>query len=173
MTVNRGILLFSLFLAFLLAACTRTKATDPFPNITLPAHPKAINPETQYDSPAKGAKAVVYKVNMPFPAEEITAFYDIEFKKIGYERFTEDGGATFEWENFNPKTGQWEKTATIPARYTAVWVDPKRSIRIWVYIAYKYDGMNEDWKVKPIVSINMAKFFDLRDNRPPESAKQK
>lgn len=173
MKFNHRILLISFALLIQFIAYSWAKGADPFPNVTLPVHPKAINPESRIDSPAQGAKATVYTINMAFPAKDLTAFYDIELKKMGYVRFTEDGGGTFQWENFNPKTGEWKKTSTVPARYTAVWVDPKRSIRIWLYMAYKYDSMNKDWKEKPLVSINMAKFFDLRDIRSSETTQHK
>jgi len=162
MKINHGILLILVTLLIQSVAYSSAAEKDPFPNVTLPIHPKAIDPESQINSPAEGAKSVAYKINMPFPAAEITAFYDREFTKIGYRRYTEDGGGTFQWENFNPKSGQWEKTASVPARYTAVWVDPKHSVRIWLYIAYKYDGKDKSWKDHPIVSVNMAKFFKLQ-----------
>ncbi len=145
------------YLAF--GACTT--GGDPFPGITLPGHPEAINPKIYTNLPVEGAKSVVYKVSMAFPAERLTSFYDNEMKKMGYEPFTEDELASFQWEDFNAETGEWELTRKIPARYTASWVDSQRKTRIWLYVAYKYDGMNKDWKVNPLASYNMAKYFSL------------
>ncbi len=141
-------------------ACTR----DPFPNITLPVHPKAINPEFENNAPFKGAKAVAYKIRMPFPAQELTTFYDTELQKMGYERVSADTVFTFQWMNFNYKSGDWKKTTTVEeARYTAAWVDHQKTNKIWLYIAYRYDGANADWNITPLVSISIAKAADFKE----------
>ena len=121
-------------------ACTR----DPFPNITLPVHPKAMQSRNEYNAPFKGAKATTYKMRMPFPAQELTAFYDTELQKMGYERVPVDSIFTFQWMNFNYKSGEWEKTTTTPARYTAAWADHQKATKIWLYIAYREDGANAE-----------------------------
>jgi len=154
--IHRIILLILLLALSFSAACTR----DPFPNVTLPVHPKAINPEVKYDSPVKGAKAVVYKIRMPFPAEELTDLYDTEMKKMGYARVPADDIFTFQWMNFNSRSGEWEKTTTPPARYTAAWIDHQKKTRIWLYVIYRYDSANAEWNVTPLVGVNLAKFSD-------------
>ncbi len=160
--LSRAILFISLLALSFSVACTR----DPFPNITLPVHPRAIKPEIKYNSPFKGAKDVVYKIRMDFPAQELTAFYDTELQKMGYERVPEDSIFTFSWMNFNYKSGEWKKTTTAEgARYTAAWVDQQKTIKIWLYIAYRYDGANAEWNVTPVVSVNMAKLSDIKDTK--------
>ena len=152
-----------LLLAFSFSvACTR----DPFPNITLPVHPKAIQPRNEYNAPFKGAKATTYKLRMPFPAEELTVFYDTELQKMGYERVPMDRIFTFSWMSFNYKSGEWEKTTTVEgARYTAAWVDHQKTTKIWLYIAYQYDGAYAEWNITPLVSINIAKMTDFKETK--------
>jgi hypothetical protein len=158
-TLSRAILFISLLALSFLVACTR----DPFPNIMLPVHPRAINPEIKYNAPFNGAKAAAYKIRMPFPAQELTTFYDTELQKMGYERVPEDTVFTFHWMNFNYKSGEWEKTTIAEgARYTAAWVDHQKTTKIWLYIAYRYDGANAEWNVTPVVSVNMAKLSDIK-----------
>ena len=168
MSRQRLLLIPSIFILILLAGYACSKAEDPFPNVTLPVHPKAIDPKVYLNKPIHGAKSAAYRVKIPFPADDLTSFYDREMGKMGYVRFTEDGEGSFQWEDFNYKTGEWEKTTKIPARYTASWVDRGKSTRVWLYIGYKYDGMNDDWKVKPVVSVNVGNFFDLRRVEPPK-----
>jgi len=156
----------SVFILLMSALITSTKAadSDPFPNITLPVHAKAINPTTKYNSPFNGAKTAVYTIKISFPAKDLTDFYDSQLKKMGYERFPQEGdGGTFEWMNFNNRSGQWEKTKSAPARYTAAWVNQQQTLKIWLYIAYKYDGANPEWTTTPFVSINIGKLSDLKD----------
>ena len=142
------------------SGCTR----DPFPNVALPVHQKAINPDIKFNAPFKGAKSTVYKIKMPFPAQELTAFYDTELQKMGYERVPEDSVFTFKWMSFNYKSGEWEKTTTVEgARYTAAWVDRQKTNKIWLYIAYRYDGANAEWNITPLVSINIAKAADFKE----------
>jgi len=158
----RAVLFISLLALSFSIACTR----DPFPNITLPVHPRAINADIKYNAPFNGAKAAAYKIRMPFPAQELTTFYDTELQKMGYERVSEDTIFTFKWMSFNYKSGEWEKTTTVEgARYTAAWVDRQKTNKIWLYIAYRYDGANAAWNVTPEVSINIAKVSDFKETK--------
>ncbi len=154
----------SISICLLFFGCSKS---DPFPKISLPIHPSAINPESFFDRPAKGAKCVVYDLRMPFPADEITIFYDSEMDKMGFKPSFEKEAGTFKWENYNYKSGEWEVTTTVPARYTATWVNPEKTLRIWLYIAYKYDGADNSWKNTPMVSCNMANYFDFSLIDPP------
>lgn len=165
--MRRGVL-FILLLTLSFIACTR----DPFPSTSLPVHPRAISPEVRCNSPIKGAKAAVYKIRMSFPAQELTTFYDTELQKMGYERVPVDSVFTFQWMNFNSKSGEWEKTTTTPARYTAAWADHQKMTKIWLYIAYREDGSNADWNVTPLVSVNMSRF-DVGENQAPSSVNHK
>jgi hypothetical protein len=168
MSLPRIRLLLLLFLALnITVACTNNGGLDPFPNITLPIHPNAINAEIKYNAPFKGAKATVYRVKMPFPAKDLTAFYDSQLAKMGYESFTESDIFNFEWMNFNYKSGEWKKTTNTDqgARYTAAWVDHQKTVIIWLYIAYEYDGNDAKWTVTPLVSVNMSKFSNFKDSK--------
>ena len=158
MTISVFLLLMSTLTTSIIAA-----DSDPFPDIKLPVHAKAINPTTKYNSPFSGAKATVYTIKMSFPAKDLTDFYDLQLKEMGYERFPQEGdGGTFEWMNFNNRSGQWEKTTNVPARYTAAWVNQQKTLKIWLYIAFKYDGANPEWTTTPFVSVNMGKLSDLK-----------
>jgi hypothetical protein len=148
---------FILFLIIIFIGCSKK---DPFPEIQLPKYPNAINPELLVNRPAKCAKALVYKLNIPFPATEVTTFYNDEIEKLGFSQAPVESIATFKWENFNEKTGEWEETNSVPARYTATWINPDKSIRIWLYMAYKYKYGNQDWEKTLEVSCNIADYFD-------------
>ena len=148
-----------LFIIFIIVAMGCSKS-EPFPNIQLPIHPKAIDPKLLIDKPVKGAKALVYKIQTPFPANEITSFYENEIAKLGFHRAPVKQIATFKWENFNNRTGEWEETDTVPARYTATRVNSDRSIRIWLYMVYKYNYNDKNWKENLTVSCNIADYFE-------------
>jgi hypothetical protein len=147
-----------ILMVILLIGCAKS---DPFPAVELPIYPGAINPNRAIDSPVKGAKAVVYDVAMNFPAKELTDFYNREMSKIGFIPLPEEGIGSFKWEDFNSKSGNWEETTKVPARYTATWVNKEKTQRVWLYIAYKpkRDGKNRE--NIPMVSCNMAKYWDM------------
>ena len=145
-------------LIILLIGCTKS---DPFPAVQLPIYPSAINPNKAIDSPVKGAKSVVYDVAMDFPAKELTDFYDKELSKIGFFPLPEEGIGTFKCEDFYSKSGNWEETTKVPARYTATWVNKEKTQRIWLLIAYGPRRNIKNWENTPMVSCNMAKYFDM------------
>ena len=120
-----------------------------------------MNTSLGFDSPAKGAKAVAYDLNIDFPAKSLTDFYDKKMKLLGFYPLPEQGIGTFKWEDFNSISGDWEETDKIPARYTATWVNSEKSQRIWLYIAYKPRKGEEDWAKTAFVSCNMSKFWDM------------
>jgi hypothetical protein len=153
-----SILAKTILLVILLIGCAKS---DPFPAVKLPIYPSAINPNKAIDSPVKGAKAVVYDVAMDFPAKKLTDFYNREMSKIGFIPLPEEGIGTFKWEDFNSKSGNWEETTKVPARYTATWVNKEKTQRVWLYIAYKLRRNGEKWENIAMVSCNMAKYFDM------------
>ena len=112
--------------------------------------------------PAKDTKAVAYNLSMDFPARDVTDFYNKEMERIGLTPFPEEGFTTFKWESFNSKSGNWEQTTKIPARYTASWVDKKKTQRIFLYVAYGPRKNIKDWEHTPLVSCNITKYFDKR-----------
>ena len=89
-----------LFIILLLFGCSKS---DPFPSVKLPVFPRAINPNIAFDSPAKGSKAVVYDVEIEFPAKELTEFYDKELRIRGFSPLPEEGIGTFKWEDLTVK----------------------------------------------------------------------
>lgn len=147
-----------ILLIILLIGCGKS---DPFPAVKLPIYPSAINLNQAIDSPAKGAKAVVYDVSMDFPAKELTDFYNREMRKIGFIPLPEEGIGTFKWEDFNSKSGNWEETTKVPARYTATWVNKEKTQRVGLYIVYKPKRNSKNWENIPMVSCNIAKYFDM------------
>jgi hypothetical protein len=152
---NKTALLFVLFI-IIATGCSKS---EPFSNIQLPKYPNAIDPKLLIDEPVSGAKALVYKIKTPFPASEVTGFYDREISKLGFYRAPVKSIGTFKWENLNQKTGEWEETKTVPARYRATWVNSQKSIRIWLYMAYKYNNDDENWKETLFVSCNIGQYF--------------
>ncbi len=95
------------FLTFIICACS----SDPFPNLDVPVYQNSVNIQRTVNKPAKGVKTVVYYNEISFPARDLIAFYDKEFKKIGYVPFSEDGYGLRRWENFNYKSCEWEPTS--------------------------------------------------------------
>ena len=80
---------------------------------------------------------------------------------LGYDIKTmsfEEGNIEF---SFNNKSGNWEVTTKIPARYTATWVNSDKTQRVWLYVAYKPRKNIEKWQSIPLVSCNMAKYWDM------------
>ncbi|OGP68246.1 MAG: hypothetical protein A2W27_02965 [Deltaproteobacteria bacterium RBG_16_44_11] len=148
----------TIILILLLIGCGKS---DPFPSVKLPIYPSAINVHQAIDSPAKGAKSVVYDVSMNFPAKELTDFYNKEMGAMGFIPLPEKGIGTFKWEYFNRRSGNWEETTKVPERYTATWVNKEKTQRVWLYIAYEPRRNIKNWENTPMVSCNMAKYFDM------------
>ena len=149
----------SLFILLIIAGTGCTKS-EPISDVKLPEHPDAINPNLIIDSPVKGAKALVYQIKVSFPATEITEYFDIEIKKLGFIKSPTESIGMFKWKSFNQKTGEWEETNKVPARYRATWVDPDKNMRIWLNLKYKKDSTNLNWEETLYVSCNIAENFD-------------
>jgi len=155
------ILLFFITSVFLLtAACNDTKTkslTD------LPVTPKAFDVQRFNDRPAKGAKAVIYKVATPFPAEEVTNFIDSEMRKKGFRRYLMpyEESRGFSWTTLNPTTGIWDKTDKVPARYIASWTSENRDEIAWIVIDYSPRAKIAKWENTAQVSCQIAKLTDF------------
>ena len=157
--MNKAVMLAKILpMIILLIGCTKS---DPFPGVQLPIYAGAMNLNKAFDSPAEGAKSVAYDVTMDFPANELIDFYNKEMSKIGFSPLPEEGIGTFKWEDFNTKSGRWEESSRVPARYTATWVNKEKTQRVWLYIVYKPKGNSKDWENMPMVSCSMAKYFDM------------
>lgn len=150
-------LLIIISIALILVGCSEN---EPFPDIQLPKYPSAIGPKLLIDKPVKGAKALVYEVNIPFPAKDVIKFFDEEISKLGFHQTPAEGIATFKWENINLTNADWKETNKVPARYTASWANPDKSIRIWLYMAYKYNNNDPNWKDTLSVSCNISEYFE-------------
>jgi hypothetical protein len=134
--------------------------SDPFPGILLPVHPDAIGVTMMNDRPAKGAKAVAYRVTVEFPASKIIEFYNRELTSMGYATFNDTSSSRPSgiWSSFNNKSGEYDETTKPPGRYIAHWVDSAKWNWIWLVISYKYNGLDPTWKNTALVSCNMAKY---------------
>ena len=69
---------------------------------------------------------------------------------------------SFSWVNFNPKTGNWEKTDKVPARYVASWTNENRNEIAWIVIDYALYPKVENWQATAQVSCQIAKFTDFK-----------
>ena len=141
---------------------------DPFPDINIPVYPNNENLVSNVNKPAKGTKSVSYFVNTFFPAKHVITFYNTELEKLGYKPYSEDGYGKLQWQSFNHKSGAWEETTEVPARFNATWVDSKKQIRIILVMNYEYDGSDKEWRNNLFVHCTVSKFFDFRDLKPPK-----
>ena len=134
--------------------------TKPFPGTLLPVHPDAISTKRMSNQPAKGAKAVAYRVSVQFPATEIIEFYNRELAAMGYVPFIDKSSSrpSGQWSRFNSISGEFDETTKPPARYIAHWADNAKETWIWIWISYKDDGINPSWYTTAIVSCNVAKY---------------
>lgn len=82
--IKTSIFTFVLFGVIPLPGCSKQ---DPFPSVKLPIYPSATDVHHKIDSPAKGAKSVVYFVQIDFPANELTEFYNKEMERMGFIKF--------------------------------------------------------------------------------------
>ena len=106
----KSMLLFLMTIVFLITTACKGANTKSFTD--LPVSQKAFDVQHFNDRPAKGAKAVIYKVATHFPAEEVTNFIDQEMQKKGFKRYLMpyQAGRNFSWTTLHPTTGMWEKT---------------------------------------------------------------
>lgn len=153
-------LLFMIFVFLITSACNsaNTKSlTD------LPVIQQAFDVERFNDRPAKGAKAVIYKVTTPFPAEEVTSFIDSEMRKKGFRRYLMpyQAGRSFSWTTLNPTTGIWDKTDKVPARFLASWTNENRDEIAWIVIDYSPRAKIAKWEDTAQVSCQIAKLTDF------------
>ena len=144
------------FIVLGLASCD----SDPFPGVLLPVHPDAKGVSRMNDRPAKGAKAVAYRVTVEFPASKIIDFYNRELKSMGYAPFNDTSSSrpSGKWSSFNNRSGEFDETTNPPGKYIAHWVNSANGTWIWFVISYKYNGLDPTWKISPLISCNMAKY---------------
>ncbi|MDD2468369.1 MAG: hypothetical protein PHI97_30685 [Desulfobulbus sp.] len=124
-------------LIFCVATCSAEGAD--FPDFPLPMYPAATNQKTHLDKPAKGVKAVTYQVATVFPARSLTDFFNKEMIDRGFKPYNDSLLALkeFKWNNFNPRTGNWDVTSSPPARYSAKWRNEKADQLVWLSIDFK------------------------------------
>jgi hypothetical protein len=135
-------------------------------NINLPVYSAGFDVSTNMKGSAWDEE-VFYKVKINFPAAEVISFYDKAFQARGFLSYAEDGHGTRTWENFNIRTGNWESTSDVPARYIATWVDKEKATRIVLFIRYAYDYENKDWDRILLINCSKGKFFKLGQRQKP------
>lgn len=111
---------------------------------------------------------VFYKVKINFPATEVISFYDKEFQARGFIPYAEDGYGKKRWENYNPRSGEWESTSGVAGRYIATWVDKGKAVRIVLYLRYRYDYQNKEWDRTLFVNCSKGKFVRFDQKRPSQ-----
>ena len=144
-----------------IASCSNDQSKD---FTEFPVHPEAINAHYSKDLIAKGVVSLTYNVEIPFPAIEITNFIENDVTKKGFIRYDIPFKAlpNFKWSNFNPKTGEWEETNTIPARYSANWVNESKNEIIWIVVDYSSANKSEDWQNTAHVSLQISSFSQFK-----------
>jgi hypothetical protein len=136
---------------------------DQFREVPLAIYPKMdVNSIRQGFDKSIGCKYVSYKVFIGFPATEVVKFYDESFDKLKLTKYSEDGCGNKGWEDFNPESGRWEPTASLPGRFMGSWVDEQKSKRVLLDLTYRYDATNPQWKEWLFVECKVCPFFDLR-----------
>ncbi len=130
-----------------------------FPNFSLPIFPGATNQKTHLDKPAKGVKSATYRVSTVFPARDLTEFYNKEMTKRGFRKYHDplDALTEFQWNTFNSRTGGWEATRQLPARYTAKWSNEKNDQLVWVVVDFK-PSQKEKQNGTASVSVHVARY---------------
>ncbi len=131
----------------------------------LPVHPEAINAQYSNDRIAKGVTSLTYKVKIPFPASETINFIENNVTKKGFIRYKIPFMALpgFKWSNFNPKSGEWEETDKIPARFSAYWVNENKNEIIWIVVDYSYANKKDDWQNTAHVSLQISSFSQFKE----------
>ncbi|MDY6880226.1 MAG: hypothetical protein SV686_08275 [Thermodesulfobacteriota bacterium] len=130
----------------------------------LPVYPEAINAQYFNDHVAKGVASLTYKVKIPFPASETINFIEHNVTAKDFIRYNISFMALpgFKWSNFNPKSGEWEETNKIPARYSTSWVSESKNEIIWIVVDYSSANETEDWQNTAHVSIQIASFSQFK-----------
>ena len=130
----------------------------------LPVHPEAINVQYSNDRIVKGVTSLTYKVKIPFPASETINFIESNVTKKGFIRFNIPFMAlpAFKWSNFNPKSGDWEETNKIPARYSARWINESKDEIIWIVVDYSFANKTDDWQNTAHVSLQISSFSQFK-----------
>lgn len=110
-------------------------------------------------------KYLNYKLEVDFPASNIIDFHNIFFSNAGFTPYSEDGYGNSIWENYNYKTGDWELTTQIPARYISTWIDSDKKFRIILVLFFKsIDKATESSKKNYLfVEVKATEFFDFRE----------
>jgi len=141
----------------------RGKTSDLFNDIDLPVYPQGYLVIEGFEE-AISSRYLVYRVKIAFPASGTRKFYNENFKKIKFSPFSEDGYGLRRWEDFNYKSGEWEKTEKVPAKYIATWVDKAKEKRITLVLEYRYEGGDDtEWKNILLVDCKVSPFFDFRE----------
>lgn len=157
----KSMLLFFMTIVFLIITACNGANTKSLTD--LPVIHNAFDVQRFNDRPAKGAKAVIYKVATHFPAEEVTNLLDQEMQKKGFKRYLmpSQAGRSFSWTTLNPTTGIWDKTDKVPARFLASWTNENRDEIAWIVIDYSPHAKIAKWEATAQVSFQIAKLTDF------------
>ncbi len=130
------------------------------PGINLPVYTGATNLKTYINQPAKGTNAITYQISTIFPARDVTEFYYREMENTGFKKYHDPLLALkeFEWNAFNPRTGEWEITEQPPARYSAKWVNEKEDKFVWLVIDFKPSTKPNGRNGTAYISVHVARF---------------
>jgi len=156
----RHIILILVFVLLFFSCTKNGKLRDPFPEIVLPVYQGAIDENKVFNQP-EGTKAVVYRIQQQYPANELITFYESYFTTKGFIRYSEDGEGKCIWTAFNQKLGEWEPYSmqgsdVTPERFICSWVDKNHETRI-LLILRNNDTDNLD------VTCQVYPFFDHRE----------
>lgn len=154
-------LLFSLFIF----SC-KSIQHDPFQEIKLPLHAEGYEIKEGYDNVSK-CKYLIYNVKTKFPSKNIVDYLVGEFKKMNIKEYASDGQGAMQWEAFDKKTGNWEKTNAVPARYTATWTDLKKEKLFLLQLYYRYSEKESDWENTLHVDCKVCKYFKEYESADP------
>lgn len=165
MKKRNAIILTAVIVLLIIAGFFALKA--PRVNTSLPVYPTGFDVSANM-KPSAWDEEVFYKVKANFPAAEVTFFYDKEFQARGFIPYAEDGYGKRRWENFDQRTGEWDSTSRVPARYIATWVDKEKTVRIVLFLRYKYDYQNKDWDKILLVNCGKGKFNRFDKRRPSQ-----
>jgi hypothetical protein len=126
-----------------------------------------MNLKTHLNQPAKGTNAITYEISTIFPPRHVTEFYNREMENRGFKKYHDSLLALkeFQWNTFNPSTGEWEITEHPPARYSAKWVNEKEDKFVWLVIDFKPGAKDNERNGTAYISVHVARFSAYKRER--------
>ncbi len=146
--------------------------TDSSSVTNLPVYPNAYEIK-HYTDDTFGVVGVFCKVKVDYPALKVIEFYENFASSDDYLPYPDDGYAMHRWEQFNPKTAEWDESQGVPARYIGSWTDSQKTKRIVLTIRCGYDVSNKNGKSVLWVDYKEMPFFDIREIEALESTQER